>query len=139
LNMGPSIRQDVRDSTAEDFVRLLPENFRVSVVHEEVLVLIADHHEADLRDTGALQAAVDRAQPDVVFHLAAQSLVRESYRAPRETFDVNVLGTVLVEVAVEVDVEVDVSVGVAVPVEVKVTVGVELRVVVAVGLRIDAA
>ncbi len=42
----------------------------------------------------ALNEAVAETGPDVVFHLAAQSLVRESYQSPRDTFEVNVMGTV---------------------------------------------
>ncbi|MDX5362186.1 MAG: GDP-mannose 4,6-dehydratase, partial [Alphaproteobacteria bacterium] len=49
---------------------------------------------ADVRDLDALVAAVHRAQPEVVFHLAAQPLVRYSYKAPVETYAVNVMGTV---------------------------------------------
>lgn len=49
---------------------------------------------ADVRDRDRLALELRRAAPDVVFHLAAQSLVRESYRTPVETFEVNLLGTV---------------------------------------------
>jgi len=49
---------------------------------------------ADIRDLSSLMAAGREAQPEVVFHLAAQSLVRESYRNPVETYATNVLGTV---------------------------------------------
>lgn len=49
---------------------------------------------ADIRDAGAFAAAMQAAQPDIVFHLAAQSLVRYSYAAPVETYAVNVMGTV---------------------------------------------
>lgn len=49
---------------------------------------------ADVRDLDALVAAVHRAQPEIVFHLAAQPLVRYSYEAPVETYAVNVMGTV---------------------------------------------
>jgi CDP-glucose 4,6-dehydratase len=49
---------------------------------------------ADIRDADVLQQAVQEAQPDIVFHLAAQPLVRYSYQAPVETFSVNVMGTV---------------------------------------------
>ncbi len=48
---------------------------------------------ADVRDAAALQAALAAAQPRVVFHLAAQPIVRLSYKAPLETISVNVLGT----------------------------------------------
>ena len=49
---------------------------------------------ADVRDEAALAAAVKAACPEVVFHLAAQPLVRRSYAAPVETYAVNVMGTV---------------------------------------------
>jgi CDP-glucose 4,6-dehydratase len=49
---------------------------------------------ADVRDEHTLQGEMIRFQPDYVFHLAAQSLVRYSYEFPALTFDVNVMGTV---------------------------------------------
>jgi CDP-glucose 4,6-dehydratase len=52
------------------------------------------HIEGDVRDLGAVRAAVDSAKPDFVFHLAAQSLVRLSYEQPVETYATNVMGTV---------------------------------------------
>lgn len=48
---------------------------------------------ADLADLAALKRAINEAQPEVVFHLAAQALVRESYRNPLETLATNVMGT----------------------------------------------
>lgn len=48
----------------------------------------------DIRDFDALLRAFTDAQPEVVFHLAAQPLVRESYRDPRATYETNVMGTV---------------------------------------------
>ncbi len=65
--------------------------------HFEVLGLatrLAKHHEADVRDRATLNAAVAAAQPDIVFHLAAQPLVRRSYAEPIETFETNIMGTV---------------------------------------------
>ncbi len=47
----------------------------------------------DVRDAARVRDAVSRADPQVVFHLAAQALVRESYRDPLGTFSTNVLGT----------------------------------------------
>ena len=47
----------------------------------------------DVRDLAALRRALQEADPEIVFHLAAQSLVRASYRDPVETFATNVLGT----------------------------------------------
>ncbi len=55
---------------------------------------LIDHVEGDVRDLASLQAVVARAQPDVVFHLAAQPLVRLSYDEPVETYATNVMGTV---------------------------------------------
>ena len=48
---------------------------------------------ADIRDRSALESALATAQPEIVFHLAAQSLVRRSYTDPVGTFDTNVMGT----------------------------------------------
>ncbi len=47
----------------------------------------------DLRDTLAIQDVVRKAQPDYVFHLAAQSFPRTSFEAPLDTFDTNIQGT----------------------------------------------
>jgi CDP-glucose 4,6-dehydratase len=48
---------------------------------------------ADLRDRQRLKDAVVEFQPDFVFHLAAQPLVRLSYQIPSETFEINTIGT----------------------------------------------
>lgn len=48
----------------------------------------------DVRDFDALKAAFDAAQPEIVIHLAAQPIVRESYRDPVGTYSTNVMGTV---------------------------------------------
>jgi len=55
---------------------------------------IASHMIGDVRDLKTVTKVVKKVKPDFVFHLAAQPLVRESYRTPRETFDTNVMGTV---------------------------------------------
>lgn len=49
---------------------------------------------ADIRDANALERAMQAARPDIVLHLAAQPLVRQSYVEPAETYAVNVMGTV---------------------------------------------
>lgn len=51
------------------------------------------HIEGDVRDLKAVQAAVKECRPDVVLHLAAQSLVRRSYAEPLLTVETNVMGT----------------------------------------------
>ena len=48
----------------------------------------------DVRDLAALRRTFDEADPEIVFHLAAQPIVRESYRRPVDTFAANVMGTV---------------------------------------------
>jgi CDP-glucose 4,6-dehydratase len=55
---------------------------------------------ADVRDAEAVERAVREVAPEVVLHLAAQSLVRPSFRDPRATYEVNVMGTVNVLEAV---------------------------------------
>lgn len=48
---------------------------------------------ADIRDAAKLQAVFEEYQPEIVFHLAAQPLVKQSYRDPIYTYEVNVMGT----------------------------------------------
>lgn len=48
----------------------------------------------DVRDLSSLKAAFDEARPEVVLHLAAQPIVRESYKSPAYTYETNVMGTV---------------------------------------------
>ena len=50
-------------------------------------------HIGDLRDVHQLNDVVDRFNPEIIFHLAAQSLVRRSYMQPVETYSTNVMGT----------------------------------------------
>jgi CDP-glucose 4,6-dehydratase len=67
-----------------------PNNFEASRLESG----LARHVIADVRDADVLARVVDEADPDVVFHLAAQPLVRESYRHPAVTVATNVMGTV---------------------------------------------
>lgn len=48
----------------------------------------------DIRDLAHLQQVFDETQPEIVIHMAAQPIVRESYRSPVYTYEVNVMGTV---------------------------------------------
>lgn len=57
----------------------------------------------DIRDAKALAAAVTEAQPEIIFHLAAQPLVRLSYNEPLATLDTNVMGTAHLLEAVRAD------------------------------------
>ncbi len=54
---------------------------------------VADYR-VDLRDATAVRHVLDTQQPEIVFHLAAQPLVRRSYRAPADTFASNVTGLI---------------------------------------------
>jgi CDP-glucose 4,6-dehydratase len=49
---------------------------------------------ADIRDYSKLEEFIDRHKPSTIIHMAAQPLVLKSYDSPRETFDINVMGTV---------------------------------------------
>lgn len=66
-----------------------------SPAHWSLLELdgVADHR-VDLRDSQAVRDIVNGLRPDIVFHLAAQPLVRRSYREPAATFSSNVMGLV---------------------------------------------
>ena len=66
-----------------------PSHFEVAGLTE---VLLEDHR-LNIQDGKALKLLVSQMQPDFVFHLAAQSLVRQSYLDPVETYKTNVLGT----------------------------------------------
>lgn len=53
-----------------------------------------DSQFADLNDLSVLKNALQRAKPQIVFHMAAQALVRESYNNPIQTYQTNIMGTV---------------------------------------------
>ena len=55
---------------------------------------LCQSHFCDIRDNRALASLIRAARPQIVFHLAAQALVRESHKDPRVTFETNVMGTV---------------------------------------------
>ena len=67
-----------------------PNFFTVANVAESLMASTI----ADIRDATSLEKAMMQAQPDIVFHLAAQPLVRQSYTDPVETYATNVMGTV---------------------------------------------
>jgi CDP-glucose 4,6-dehydratase len=54
---------------------------------------LLDSHMGDVRDAAAVRAQVQRSQPEIVLHLAAQALVRPSYEQPLDTLATNVMGT----------------------------------------------
>ena len=51
------------------------------------------HFIGDIRDISCLREVIKKSEPDIVFHLASQPLVRLSYEQPVETFSTNVVGT----------------------------------------------
>ncbi|MBJ2172621.1 CDP-glucose 4,6-dehydratase [Aureibaculum sp. A20] len=59
-----------------------------------------DSYLNDVRDLKALKSCIDEVKPDIIFHLAAQSLVRDSYEDPINTIETNINGTVNVLEAV---------------------------------------
>ncbi len=61
---------------------------------------LVDHHIGDIRDADLVQDVVNDVAPDIVMHLAAQALVRESYQDPVGTYATNVMGTLHVLEAV---------------------------------------
>jgi CDP-glucose 4,6-dehydratase len=54
---------------------------------------VITHHTCDIRQYDTVQKIFTATKPDMIFHLAAQALVSESYTSPRETFEVNTQGT----------------------------------------------
>ena len=67
------------------------DNFVVSKLTEKIIDV-----RGDIRDRKKLQAVFEKYQPEFVFHLAAQPLVRYSYEEPVETYDVNVMGSIYI-------------------------------------------
>lgn len=66
----------------------VPQNIKYLGIANEVTLI-----EGDIRDISSVASALDEAKPDVVFHLAAQSYIPRSFSQPRETMEVNCLGT----------------------------------------------
>ncbi len=66
-----------------------PSLFKLAGIESEITSVTGD-----VRDFDSLKKAFDKAKPEIVFHLAAQPLVRESYNNPVYTYETNVMGTV---------------------------------------------
>ena len=66
-----------------------PSLFRIAGIEQNVTSVIGD-----IRNYHCLKAAFDQAQPEIVLHLAAQPIVRDSYKDPVYTYETNVMGTV---------------------------------------------
>lgn len=67
----------------------IPSLFGISKVSDKINSI-----EGDVRDFLHLKEVFEQVQPEIVFHLAAQPLVRRSYEEPVETYETNVMGTV---------------------------------------------
>lgn len=72
---------------------LLPDTTPNNYTASSVANLLSGETIADIRDKKTLSKAIKEADPDFVFHLAAQPLVRKSYHCPLETFETNVVGS----------------------------------------------
>ncbi|MBD9379753.1 CDP-glucose 4,6-dehydratase [Achromobacter xylosoxidans] len=72
---------------------LAPPVGQTSLFEAAGIARVLDSHILDIRDAAGLAVLVRQAQPEIVLHLAAQPLVRASYREPLQTFDTNVMGT----------------------------------------------
>lgn len=66
-----------------------PNLFTLSGIERNIVSIIGD-----IRDFNALKAVFDQYSPEIVLHLAAQPIVRDSYKEPRYTYETNVMGTV---------------------------------------------
>ncbi|MDY2744151.1 MAG: GDP-mannose 4,6-dehydratase, partial [Methanosphaera sp.] len=66
-----------------------PSLFKLSNIEKDMISIIGD-----IRDYEKLKSVFDKYQPELVIHLAAQPIVRDSYKDPRYTYDTNVMGTV---------------------------------------------
>ena len=66
-----------------------PSLFELSGIEKAI-----DSVEGDIRDLDHLRQVFEQVQPEIVIHMAAQPIVRESYKNPVYTYDVNVMGTV---------------------------------------------
>ena len=66
-----------------------PALFNLAEIEKDITSVIGD-----VRDYTSLKKVFDEAQPEIVFHLAAQPIVRDSYKDPAYTYETNVMGTV---------------------------------------------
>lgn len=65
-----------------------------SIFNECEIALSIDDNRVDIRDSNKIASIISKANPDYIFHLAAQALVRDSYQNPINTWNTNVMGTV---------------------------------------------
>ena len=73
-----------------------PSLFKLAEVSENMISIIGD-----IKNFSLIQKTIQENQPDIIIHMAAQSLVRKSYEDPLETFSTNIMGTVNVLEAIK--------------------------------------
>lgn len=83
IELGAEVAGYSRDIPSE------PSNFELLNLDRRI-----QHYVGDICDPKALAVALDEFKPDVVFHMAAQALVRRSYADPAGTFETNIMGMV---------------------------------------------
>ncbi len=83
LNLGASV------AGFSNGIPTQPSNFQILGLEKRL-----DHDRGDIRNADEIRAAIEKTNPQVIFHLAAQSLVRRSYEEPKMTFETNLGGTV---------------------------------------------
>jgi CDP-glucose 4,6-dehydratase len=66
-----------------------PSLFKIAEIEKDINSIIGD-----IRDYSSLKKVFDSSNPEIVFHLAAQTIVRDSYKDPKYTYETNVMGTV---------------------------------------------
>ena len=66
-----------------------PSLFEIADIENDIESIIGD-----IRDLNSLKKAFDKSNPEIVLHLAAQPIVRDSYKDPAYTYETNVMGTV---------------------------------------------
>ena len=87
-SLKPGVNEDIFSKDYQE--KEVSENlYDISGVDSQIHSCIAD-----IRDFARLKEFFDEARPEIVFHLAAQPIVRDSYQSPRYTYETNVMGTV---------------------------------------------
>jgi len=66
-----------------------PSNYLISNINDGIV-----DHRIDVTDRNKLTRAIEEISPDIIFHLAAQPLVRDSYKFPHNTWNTNLMGTI---------------------------------------------
>ena len=72
----------------------LPPKTTPNLYNEARINKIVTSFNGDIRDFEKLKVVLNQIQPEIIIHMAAQAMVMESYKNPRETFEINVMGTV---------------------------------------------